>query len=1309
MKKAFLLALSLLGASSMWAQTSPYTGSEVAAGDFFLYNVETGLWLQNNNRQTVDWNSHAELDPIGFDWGFIANGDGWQINPKLGNNHSMNASNLYLDTRDAVTVWTLTPIQGSVSNAYSIKSGDVTLGANADKFLQKTTENSTWQLVTAAERLSVQADQYASASVDNPIDLSWMIPGGQFNIADEHADGLSRTIASGTGAPFVAGQTQGNGVREIWNNVNGFDINYTLTGLPYGVYEFTVSGYYRNGPVEVAGSKYHAGTEQLLAEYYANAESLPFKSICAPEYTSASNGCNVNSDGIYIPDNIGDAAIATRQGLYVNTPIKVIVTDGTLKIGARKNGGADKDWTILDYFQLKYLGEPDITEFTNALTTAIEKAEAFSGNTTTALQNALATALSEAKAVVNSKDTDVLSAKTSALNEARLNAEAVNDAYLAFAVVKANAQAVLASSTAENDVISALNAAITTQSEAVEAATDNAGINAAASALESAILTYVGSATANTEAGINLTFVVKNADFSNSDTEWDVTPQQGGNYAYTNGGWERWHHASDPWRIQQTINDVPNGVYRVTVRSTDRLDDGTTEHAYLFAQGGNRTTALISTGPKDGHGFPETVNDLNADDNFGLVETEVFVTNGTITFGIEHYNHNTWLVYDNFGLYFLHPVSLADFTNALNAAITEAEAFKGVTTDVLASALATALQEAKAVTESTDPSELSAKTDALNQALDNARNNDISVFIQTLDLAEAEGVDVVAAKAALASANTAADLNNQLEALRTARKIKALGGAADIYTGSAPVADTEYYFFNLGTGMWLSAGSDWNTHAAVDQAGWIFKLNAADQGFTITCSMGSFNASPYVDTGVNTVYKFEAVAGKTNVYNILEGTDLLGYNPDGKTDGKKYWSSVSNVAGADAADLNYQWKLVTKAERDALVETATAANPVDATYLINNPSLLRKPDYGMWTKEVNGGNGGARVSSQDDGNGDRAADFGWEVWNADNFKYYQTLTGLKPGLYEVSAQGFWREGDGGNQANIVNNGGTLNQKAYVFANDKQTLLPNIASCPDFVPGVASQGSVNGSFPNWPREAFEYFETGAYKATVQAVVGASGELIIGVAADEKVAYGDWVVFDNFRLTYLGPVAESIDVTITDAKYATFVAPFEAEMPAGVTANTATVSGETIVLTPVEGKVAAHTPVILSAEAAKEFQVSGYPTVAPAELKNGALTGTYTEIEAPEGSYVLQSQNGKVGFYLVDQAVATPKVGANRAYLTAPSGDGNVKAYLLGDLETAIKALETADMKDAVIFNLAGQRVGKAVKGIYIVNGKKAVVK
>ena len=113
-----------------------------------------------------------------------------------------------------------------------------------------------------------------------------------------------------------------------------------------------------------------------------------------------------------------------------------------------KNG---QDWNCFDNFRLYYLGLPDISQFTDALEAAIAAAQAFSGNTTTALQNALSTALVEAIAVRGSLDTDVLTAKTNALNTARANAEAADVTFLSATIPLAQADGV--DVTSANDVL----------------------------------------------------------------------------------------------------------------------------------------------------------------------------------------------------------------------------------------------------------------------------------------------------------------------------------------------------------------------------------------------------------------------------------------------------------------------------------------------------------------------------------------------------------------------------------------------------------------------------------------------------------------------------------------------------------------------------------------------------------------------------------------------------------------------------------------------------------------------------------------
>lgn len=178
-------------------------------------------------------------------------------------------------------------------------------------------------------------------------------------------------------------------------------------------------------------------------------------------------------------------------------------------------------------------------------------------------------------------------------------------------------------------------------------------------------------------------------------------------------------------------------------------------------------------------------------------------------------------------------------------------------------------------------------------------------------------------------------------------------------------------------------------------------------------------------------------------------------------------------------------------------------------------------------------------------------------------------------------------------------------------------------------------------------------------------------------------------------------------ITDAKYATFVAPFDVTIPDDVEVYTVDgVSGSALTLSPVSTTIPAKTPVVLfKDEELDETTFYGYPVGDP---ENGLLVGTYTETTAPNNgsSFVLQNGDEGIGFYKV--VTDDIKVPANRAYLNYSEGD-DVKAFFFGGGEDAIKSVFDG-VAAGEIYDLSGRKVAKMQKGgAYIVNGKKVIVK
>ena len=83
---------------------------------------------------------------------------------------------------------------------------------------------------------------------------------------------------------------------------------------------------------------------------------------------------------------------------------------------------------------------------------------------------------------------------------------------------------------------------------------------------------------------------------------------------------------------------------------------------------------------------------------------------------------------------------------------------------------------------------------------------------------------------------------------------------------------------------------------------------------------------------------------------------------------------------------------------------------------------------------------------------------------------------------------------------------------------------------------------------------------------------------------------------------------------------------------------------------------------------------------------------------------------LGFYWGAENGGVFTVKAGTAYLAVPAvpNTASVKGFLLDGTPTAIEGVEAENNTD-VIYNLSGQRVQKAQRGLYIVNGKKFMVK
>ncbi|MBO5678135.1 MAG: hypothetical protein J6S02_08405 [Bacteroidaceae bacterium] len=184
------------------------------------------------------------------------------------------------------------------------------------------------------------------------------------------------------------------------------------------------------------------------------------------------------------------------------------------------------------------------------------------------------------------------------------------------------------------------------------------------------------------------------------------------------------------------------------------------------------------------------------------------------------------------------------------------------------------------------------------------------------------------------------------------------------------------------------------------------------------------------------------------------------------------------------------------------------------------------------------------------------------------------------------------------------------------------------------------------------------------------------------------------------------------TITEAGYSTLVLGFNAEIPNGVEAYAVTAAGDGVAeMTQVTGVLPANQAVILKG-AAKDHEFAY--TTETATVEGNLLKGTLFSTNIAAEAYVLGNNDG-VGLFkaTLNQAENSAFLNnANKAYLLASdvvnTPQGTLRFNFGGT--TAIESvLNNGIDANAPIYDLSGRRVNNAVKGIYIQNGKKIIVK
>ena len=198
-------------------------------------------------------------------------------------------------------------------------------------------------------------------------------------------------------------------------------------------------------------------------------------------------------------------------------------------------------------------------------------------------------------------------------------------------------------------------------------------------------------------------------------------------------------------------------------------------------------------------------------------------------------------------------------------------------------------------------------------------------------------------------------------------------------------------------------------------------------------------------------------------------------------------------------------------------------------------------------------------------------------------------------------------------------------------------------------------------------------------------------------------------DYVTLYRTGDATET--VSVTDAGFATYATKYNVEVPndENVKVMTVTVNkgNSTITLHEIPAKtvIPANTGILVKADKGKHnFVVTSKEGT---ELTNNLVAATTEVTSESEGAkyFALTTlSDGKVGFAVVKDGVVIP---AGKAYLMVENGTA-AKFFGLDGEATGINSVKTVKA-DGAYYTLEGVKTTKPVKGLYIHNGKKIVVK
>ena len=562
--------------------------------------------------------------------------------------------------------------------------------------------NASW----AQDATSVRDSLYnlaGTATVDEPLNMTGLI-------VNPNYDGDNREGWEGTGATAVTW-----GTWEHWNHP--FDNWQNLgTDLPDGIYELNASALHRVG--NYWDPWYSSGTftdlSRRTAVLYGKSGGIdlcaPVMDLasCATYEPAAAYGTAQLANGMYIPDNPESFYFYTQSGYYGENSTYIAVTDGHLIIGYRDPAYIEGQWSIVDNWQLYYLGNSDeayalVKEQQTALIQNLSQLFAKES-----LLNDYADATERFR---NASQHAEILASYSLMDSLRTALRSNAEAYHQYK----EKQEFLLKQLLENEIYgeyrNILEDYLTEYEEPNETylrgtayyildtrTLDTPDILEEMAFMEELYKTAVEKGIGN---GTNITYMLQNADFSQSNFQgWETSRTNSGNfYSRTGAKADGWQQYSDIWLgeawncsfdFHQTIqNELPDGIYELDFQGLYRpggvmyypvdklpievyMNSYTTPVQHIISDGVQKEKAEnhvncwidnVGSWPQDDYSeeygyMPNSSHGASIAFNGGRYKQKAYaiVNGGKLTLGMRHtrqpYYDNDWCVWADWQLIF---------------------------------------------------------------------------------------------------------------------------------------------------------------------------------------------------------------------------------------------------------------------------------------------------------------------------------------------------------------------------------------------------------------------------------------------------------------------------------------------------------------------------------------------------------------------------------------------------------------------------------------------------------------------------------